>query len=350
MAKVIKKDTTKAKAIKKKTKAKSKAKDIPIERSPTMEERERLMQQFYGEAREDDDPFIKEIKERRKEREARRRPEEILENGIIDKVGTFIPFGYSFTADSDVNKLYIWESDPRHPNYELVKKLEAHYKASEPHYRKISRETRKIPNKKAKDTDNIDNLDVELPPIYYDIPWKTPELETLDIPPAIMRELRDKYSKDPENRQENGDRDARGHFVKGNSFGDSSGYKHRRTRFLEAITQEKADEILGDFLTLCTEGKQAVKGDVDCILFALKRLYPETGQKSFTKFPIGPTKTMEDLKNAHSTVIKGVEEDELDPKDAKDIQELLMNKHKLIESTDIQQQMEQLMNMASVKG
>jgi len=165
-----------------------------------------------------------------------------------------------------------------------------------------------------------------------------------------ISENKEKYNKIiPEDRQENGDRDARGHFVKGNTVAKVSGYKHRKTRFVEAITQGKADKILQDYLAVCEEGRQAIKGDVECMLFALKRLFPETGQKSFLKFPIGPTKTMEDLKDAHSNIIKGVEEDELDPKDAKDIQDLLMSKHKLIESTDIQQQMNQLMNIVGVK-
>lgn len=150
--------------------------------------------------------------------------------------------------------------------------------------------------------------------------------------------------------QENGGRNEKGRFTQGNSFSTVSGYKWRKTRLVETLTDEIIADTIQSFKTILVEGKQAVKGDPEFILFVMKRLLPETGQKSFTKFPIGPTKTMEDLKNAHSNVIKGVEEDELDPKDAKDIQELLMNKHKLIESTDMQQQMNQLMGLAGVKG
>lgn len=81
--------------------------------------------------------------------------------------------------------------------------------------------------------------------------------------------------------------------------GNPGGGRHRgrpdnKTIFLRDITPEMAGEILAMFIQKCKDG------DVECILFAMKRLYPESAAPRFTSIKLPGKEALETIKGVQN--------------------------------------------------
>lgn len=126
-------------------------------------------------------------------------------------------------------------------------------------------------------------------------------------------------------------RDEKGRLLPGTPklAGDKVRGKSWKASFLEAITAEKAEQILQDFVKLATDGRAAVQGDVEIILFAMDRLYPKTGQRRYINLSHLKKHNLDNLNGVNAAitdVVGEMFEEKLAIEDSNDVIDILNKK------------------------
>lgn len=120
-----------------------------------------------------------------------------------------------------------------------------------------------------------------------------------------------------------------GHFSAGN-VGKQKGSRDWRAKFIEAITPEKANVLVNKYVQLIETGRDNVEGDVEAILFGMKRLFPENANQRYVNIDLKRGKIdlniLSGVNDAVGIVIDEVTSSGISVDDGREIVDLLERK------------------------